>query len=162
VRVHPELLARQRLPAPLVTKDIWRDRFEDVKAFERHLARNGTLVLKFFLHMSKREQRRRLLQRLDEPSKNWKFQLGDLDERARWDDYMHAYEQVLTATSTRHAPWFIVPADHKWFTRLTIAELIVHSLESLDLRFPPMTKERRQVLAEARRRLAGRPPRAMR
>src|SRR5437870_5951452 len=131
VRVHPEILGRQRIPAPL-TRRIWSERYEDINAFERYLSRNGTLIRKFFLHLSKEEQRRRLLERLDEPSKNWKFSAGDLDERDRFDDYMRAYEQALSKTSTKHAPWFIVPADHKWFTRLAIADLVVQALESLD------------------------------
>ena len=153
VHVHPEVLARQKLPSAVVTRHLWRDRYEDINAFERHLARNGTFVLKVFLHMSKEEQRRRLLERLDEPSKNWKFEPGDLNERDRWDDYMGAYERALSKTSTRHAPWYIVPADHKWFTRLTIAELVVKGLESLDLRFPKLAKDQLKALAAARRRL---------
>src|SRR6266508_2372074 len=136
VRVHPDVLSRQKLPASLVTKYLWRDRYEDINAFERYLTRNGTLVRKFFLHVSKEEQRRRFLERLDDPSKHWKFEAADLTERDRWDDYMKAYEQALSKTSTNHAPWFIVPADHKWFTRLVIARLVVEALESLDLAFP--------------------------
>jgi PPK2 family polyphosphate:nucleotide phosphotransferase len=157
VRVHPEILAGQRLPDSLVTRHLWKERYEDINAFERYLARNGTLVLKFFLHVSKEEQRRRLVERLDEPSKNWKFQVGDLGERDRWDDYMHAYEQALSRTSTIHAPWFVVPADHKWFTRLVISELIVEALEGLDLAYPKVSKAHLDGLAEARKRLESEP-----
>ena len=153
VRVHPEILAGQKLPAPLVTPRIWSQRYEDINAFERYLSRNGTLIRKFFLHVSKDEQRRRLLERMDETSKNWKFQAGDLEERDRWDDYRRAYQQMLSRTSTRHAPWFIVPADHKWFTRLAIAELVAEALESLGLAYPKPSKEQLVALAEARRRL---------
>ena len=153
VRVHPEILARQRLPASLVTRRVWTERYEDINAFERYLARNGTLIRKFFLHVSKEEQRRRFLARLDEPAKNWKFAAADVDERARWDDYMKAYEQALSKTSTNDAPWFIVPADHKWFTRLAIARLVVEALESVDLAFPKASRAHLKELAEARKRL---------
>ena len=154
VRVHPEVLGRQKLPPPLVTPRIWNQRFDDINAFERYLARNGTLILKFFLHLSKEEQRRRLLGRLDEPSKNWKFEVADLGERDRWDDYQRAYEQMLSQTSTRHAPWFIVPADHKWFARLTIVDLVVAGLDGLGLAFPKLGKAQLDALADARKRLA--------
>jgi len=151
VRVHPEILSRQKLPAPLVTRHVWRERFEDIRAFERYLSRNGTLIRKFFLHVSIEEQRRRFLERLDEPAKNWKFSAADLGERGRWGDYMHAYEEMLRHTSTRHAPWYVVPADHKWFTRLLIADLVVEALEGLDLAFPKLSKAQLQELAEARK-----------
>ena len=157
VRVHPEILAGQRLPDPLVTRHLWKERYQDINAFERYLARNGMVVLKFFLHVSKEEQRRRLLERLDQPAKNWKFQESDLGERDRWDDYMRAYEQALSQTSTAHAPWFVVPADHKWFTRLVIAELIVEALEGLDLAYPKVSKAHLEALAEARKRLGTEP-----
>jgi PPK2 family polyphosphate:nucleotide phosphotransferase len=157
VRVHPDILAGQKLPTPLVTRHIWDDRYEDINAFERHLAQNGTLIRKFFLHVSKEEQRQRLLARLDEPSRNWKFEIRDLDERDRWDDHMHAYQDALSRTSTKHAPWFVVPADHKWFTRLVIAELIVEALESLALSYPKLSRTQRRALAEARKRLASEP-----
>ena len=121
--------------------------------FERYLARNGTVVRKFFLHVSKEEQRRRLLERLDDPAKNWKFDAADLSERDRWDDYMRAYQRALSKTSTRHAPWFVVPADHKWFTRVVVAQLVIETLESLDLKFPPLSKSHLDALAEARARL---------
>ena len=153
VRVHPEILGRQKLPPSLVTRHIWRDRYEDINAFERYLARNGTLIRKFFLHVSREEQRRRLLERLDEPSKNWKFDVGDLGERDHWDEYQAAYEQALSRTSTKDAPWFVVPADHKWFTRLVIAELVRDALESLDLQFPQLSRAQLEALAEARKRL---------
>jgi PPK2 family polyphosphate:nucleotide phosphotransferase len=153
VRVHQQILEQQRLPSALVTPRIWKDRFEDIGAFERHLARSGTLVLKFFLHVSKEEQRRRLLERLDQPSKNWKFEMADLGERELWGDYMQAYEEALTATSTRHAPWFVIPADHKWFMRLVISELIVKALDGLDLSYPKVSKAHLAELAEARKRL---------
>ena len=155
VRVHPEILDGQRLPASLITRHVWSDRYKDINEFERYLARNGTLIRKFFLHVSKEEQRRRLLERLDEPSKNWKFQVGDLAERDRWDDYMKAYEQALSRTSTKHAPWFIIPADHKWFMRLAIAEVVVEALESLDLAFPKASQAHLEALADARKRLGG-------
>jgi polyphosphate kinase 2 (PPK2 family) len=154
VKVRPEILAAEELPPSLVTPRIWAQRYEDINAFERYASRNGTVIRKFFLHISKEEQRRRLLERLDEPSKNWKFQPGDLDERDRWDEYQRAYEQMLSKTSTRQAPWFVVPADHKWFTRVAIAELIADTLEGLDLAVPKPTKEQLVALAEARRRLA--------
>jgi PPK2 family polyphosphate:nucleotide phosphotransferase len=153
VRIHPEILGAQKLPASLVTRRLWKDRYEDINAFERHLAHNGTLIRKFFLHVSKEEQRRRLLERLDEPSKNWKFQAGDLGERDRWDDYMKAYEQALSNTSTKHAPWLVIPSDHKWFMRLVIAEVVVEALESLDLAFPKPSKAHLEELAAARKRL---------
>jgi PPK2 family polyphosphate:nucleotide phosphotransferase len=157
VRVHPEVLGRQKLPPALVTSHIWKERYEDINAFERYLARNGTVVRKFFLHVSKDEQRQRLLQRLDEPAKNWKFEVADLDERDRWDDYMHAYEQALSKTSTKLAPWFVIPADHKWLTRAVVAELIVDTLERLDLHYPKVSKGHLEALTEARKRLGTEP-----
>src|SRR6476660_5902178 len=128
VRVHDELLGRQHLPSALVTKDIWNERFEDIRCFERHLHRSGTLVLKFFLHVSKKEQRKRFLERLDKPEKNWKFSAGDIKERQCWDDYMNAYEELIAATSTERSPWYVVPADNKWYTRLVVAAAIVETL----------------------------------
>lgn len=156
VRVHPEILEKQRIPGPLLGKKVWQQRYEDINAFERHLARNGTAIRKFFLHVSKDEQRRRFLDRLDEPAKNWKFSLDDVKERERWRDYMRAYEDALSATSTADAPWYVVPADHKWFTHLVIAQVIIATLEGLHLAFPKASKEQRAGLAEARRQLAGR------
>jgi len=132
-RVHPELLDKQKLPPRLITKNIWRERFEDISAFERYLARNGTLVLKFFLNLSKEEQRERFLERLDEPAKNWKFSMGDITERALWPRYMAVYQDIVRHTSTALAPWHVVPADHKWFARVVIGSAIVAALEKLDL-----------------------------
>jgi PPK2 family polyphosphate:nucleotide phosphotransferase len=157
VRVHSEILARQKLPSSLVTRRLWADRFEDINAHERYLARNGTLIRKFFLHVSKAEQRRRFLARLDEPAKNWKFSSGDLDERDRWADYLRVYEQMLSKTSTKHAPWHVVPADHKWFTRLLVAELVIEALKGLDLAFPAASQAHLAELAEARKRLVAEP-----
>jgi PPK2 family polyphosphate:nucleotide phosphotransferase len=150
VRVHPEVLARERMPPKLVTKDIWKERFKDIRAFERYLARNGTLILKFFLHVSKEEQRRRFLERLDEPSKNWKFSMGDLAERKLWDKYMAAYEDMIRNTSRPEAPWHVVPADNKWFTRLVVAAELVDALDRLDIKFPSVGGAARRDLAKAR------------
>jgi PPK2 family polyphosphate:nucleotide phosphotransferase len=136
VRVHKELLARQKLPKPLVGKDIWQQRFDDIRAFERHLARNGTLILKFFLNVSKEEQRRRFLDRIDEPAKRWKFSFSDVAERQLWDEYMVAYEDMIRQTSTPEAPWYVVPADHKWFARMVVAAALVQELGARDLDFP--------------------------
>ncbi len=150
VRVHPELLENRKLPDALVTKDIWKQRFEDIRAFERYLARNGYLVLKFFLHISREEQRRRFLSRLDEPAKNWKFSAGDVEERRHWNDYMAAYEDMIQHTSARHAPWYVVPADHKWFARLVVASALIDGLESLDLELPSVDATKRRELSAAR------------
>ena len=140
VRVHPEILAREKIPPKLVTKDIWRERFEDISAFERYLARNGTIILKFFLNVSKEEQRERFLARLDEPSKNWKFSMADIAERALWGKYQAAYQEVIRHTSGTMAPWHVVPADHKWFARVVIGSTIVAALDNLDLQFPKVDK----------------------
>ena len=136
VRVHPEVLAKQRLPGKLVTRNIWRERFEDICDYERYLSRNGTVILKFFLHQSKEEQRQRFLERLEIPSKRWKFSMGDIAERALWDKYQAAYQDLIRHTSTAHAPWYVVPADHKWFARVVIGSTIVQALEKLDPKFP--------------------------
>jgi PPK2 family polyphosphate:nucleotide phosphotransferase len=136
VRVHPETLAKQKLPAKLVTRNIWRERFEDISAFERYLARNGTVILKFFLNVSKEEQRERFLDRLDEPAKNWKFSMADISERGHWGKYQAAYQEVIRHTASRAAPWYVVPADHKWFARVVIGSAIVSALDGLDLKFP--------------------------
>ena len=136
VRVHPEMLERQKLPAKLISKDIWTQRFKDIRAFERHLARNGVAVLKFFLHISREEQRQRLLARLDEPVKRWKFSMNDVAERKLWDKYMAAYEDMIRATSRPEAPWYVVPADNKPFARLVVAAAMIETLQSLDLQFP--------------------------
>jgi PPK2 family polyphosphate:nucleotide phosphotransferase len=153
VRVHPEFLDKQRLPAGLVTRNIWKERFEDIVAVERHLARNGTRILKFFLHVSREEQRRRFLERLEDPAKNWKFSLGDLGERARWKDYAAAFEDMIQHTATPQAPWFVVPADHKWFARLVVVEAIVDALEDLGVRFPAVPRAQREELKAVRRAL---------
>jgi len=136
VRVHPEVLAQEKLPPRLVTRNIWRERFEDICSFERYLARNGTVILKFFLNVSKQEQRKRFLDRLDQPAKNWKFSMADINERGRWAKYQAAYQEVIRHTSTRAAPWHVVPADHKWFARVVIGSAIITALDKLDLRFP--------------------------
>jgi PPK2 family polyphosphate:nucleotide phosphotransferase len=139
-RVHPEILAREKLPPKLVTKNIWRERFADISAFERYLSRNGTVILKFFLNLSKQEQRERFLDRLEQPSKNWKFSMNDISERALWPRYMAVYQEIVRHTSTPLAPWHVVPADHKWFARVVIGSAIVSALESLDLHFPRADK----------------------
>ena len=153
VRVHPAILENERIPPALVDKGIWTQRYEDINAFERYLARNGFPVLKFFLNVSKKEQKKRFLERLDEPEKNWKFSLGDVHEREYWDEYRKAYEEAIAATSTPWAPWFVVPADHKWFTRLVVAGAIVAELEKLDLRYPKLDKAKRKELDAARSQL---------
>jgi PPK2 family polyphosphate:nucleotide phosphotransferase len=153
VRVHEELLRKQGLPPKLISKHVWRDRFESIRDFEKHLARNGTVVLKFFLNLSKDEQRRRLLARIDEPDKHWKFDAGDLAERKHWDDYQDAYQDAIAETATKHAPWHVVPADNKWFTRLIVAATIVNRLEKLDPQFPVVDDEARKVMAKARKEL---------
>lgn len=150
VRVHPDLLAAQRIPGAADRKHFWRDRFESINAFEKHLVSNGTIVLKFFLHLSRAEQRRRLLARIDTPEKNWKFSLGDVEERKYWDDYTEAYEDVLNHTSTECAPWYIVPADHKWFTRAVVADAIVSRLKSLKLSYPEISVSDRKHLRKAK------------
>ena len=153
VKVHPELLVAQRLPDGAPGKKVWRRRYQDINAFERHLARNGTVILKFFLNVSKDEQKRRFLERLDRPDKNWKFSPSDLAERAHWGDYMRAYSDCLSSTSTKWAPWYVVPADHKWVARAVVADVITTTIRSLDLKYPEVTDEQREGLAEARRRL---------
>jgi PPK2 family polyphosphate:nucleotide phosphotransferase len=153
VRVHQELLGRQHLPKKLVTSRIWTDRFEDIRNIEQYLCRNGTVIRKFYLNVSKAEQRRRFLARLDDPAKNWKFSLNDVDERLRWKEYMRAYQDAIRATSSKSAPWYVIPADHKWFTRLAIAQVIIDTLESLDLHFPEIDARKRRELNLARRRL---------
>jgi PPK2 family polyphosphate:nucleotide phosphotransferase len=150
VRVHPEILSQEKVPADLISKNIWKKRFEDINAFERYLSRNGILVLKFFLNLSKREQKKRFLDRLDEPEKNWKFSMNDVLERKCWDKYMDAYEDMIRNTSTEHAPWYVVPADHKWFSRLVVAEATVDSLRKLDVCFPELDSDKRRELKKAR------------
>jgi PPK2 family polyphosphate:nucleotide phosphotransferase len=151
VRVHKELLNAERIPSSLVTKQVWKERFEDINAHERYLTRNGVVIRKFFLHVSKSEQKKRFLSRLDEPSKNWKFSGADLKEREHWDEYQDAYEDMIRHTSTEHAPWYVVPADNKWFTHLVVAGAIIETLDSLGLSFPVVTAEQRKALEEARK-----------
>lgn len=153
VRVHPEILQGERIPEELIGKDIWQQRFEDFVNFERYLARNGTVVRKFFLNLSKKEQKKRFMERLDNPEKNWKFSAADVRERACWDDYMSAFEDVIAATSKKHAPWYVVPADNKWYTRLVVAAAIVETLESLKLSFPKVSAAEKKELAAAKREL---------
>ncbi|HEX9672462.1 MAG TPA: polyphosphate kinase 2 family protein [Burkholderiales bacterium] len=153
VRVHPELLARQKLPAELLIKRIWSERYEDIRDFERYLSRNGTVIRKFFLNVSRGEQKRRFLERLDEPEKNWKFSAADVRERAHWTDYMDAYEEMVRETATEYAPWYVVPANNKWFTRIVVACAIIEALAALDLHYPKVDKRKRQELAAARRLL---------
>ena len=153
VKVHPEFLAGAKLPPRLVKKDVWENRYRDIRNYERYLANNGVVVRKFFLHVSRKEQKRRFLERIDEPEKNWKFSAGDVKERERWDDYMHAYEETIRETATERAPWYVVPADNKWFTRIVVASAVVTALDELDLRYPVLDDARRGELAEARRRL---------
>jgi PPK2 family polyphosphate:nucleotide phosphotransferase len=151
VRVHPDLLNNENIPPSLITKKIWEERFEDMCAFERYLSRNGIVVRKFFLNLSKKEQAKRFLARLDEPEKNWKFSAADIHEREYWDDYMHAYEDMIQNTATPAAPWYVVPADNKWFTRLVVASAMIDTLERLSLRYPKVGASRRKELDEARK-----------
>jgi PPK2 family polyphosphate:nucleotide phosphotransferase len=153
VRVHPEWLDKQKLPAKR-GHSLWEHRFEDINQFERHLVRSGTVILKFFLHLSKKEQKRRLLERLEDPVKHWKFSAADLAERAFWPAYVEAYEDALSATSTKHAPWFIIPADHKWVARLLVSEILTRTIEGLDLKVPELTTQQRVALAKAKKLLA--------
>ena len=153
VRVHPEFLAGQKLPARVVGKNIWNERLEDIAAYERYLSRQGTVVLKFFLNVSQAEQKRRFLARIEEPEKNWKFSAGDVAERAHWTAYMTAYEAAIRGTAAPHAPWFVVPADAKWFTRLVVVAAIVEALEGLDLHYPRVTKAQKAGLEVARKAL---------
>jgi PPK2 family polyphosphate:nucleotide phosphotransferase len=154
VRVHPQVLENEKIPPSLVTKHIWKERFEDINSLERHMARNGTVVRKFFLHLSKKEQKKRFLARLDEPAKNWKFSEADIRERDCWDDYQLAYEDMIRHTAHKHAPWYVVPADNKWFTHLVVAAAIVETLEGLDLSYPKVDEAKLKEIKEARRILA--------
>jgi PPK2 family polyphosphate:nucleotide phosphotransferase len=153
VRVHPESLKRQKIPASLCDDHIWKHRYQDMNAFERYLTRNGIAIRKFFLNISKKEQKKRFLTRLDDPRKNWKFSPADVRERQFWPEYMHAYERMIRNTASEHAPWVVVPADNKWFTRLVVVATIVDALESLDLKYPTLTKEQRKELEQARKLL---------
>jgi PPK2 family polyphosphate:nucleotide phosphotransferase len=154
VRVHPQILAGQKLPPRLVGRRVWDERLEDIAAYERYLTRNGFPILKFFLNVSRKEQKRRFLERLDQPEKHWKFSTADVRERSHWKSYMAAYEEAIRATATPHAPWYVVPADQKWFTRVVVAAAIVHTLEKLDLAFPEVSDAKREELALARAQLA--------
>ena len=154
VRVHPELLVKEKLPPRLVSKRIWDERFEDISNVERYLARNGVAICKFFLHVSKKEQKQRFLERLDEPEKNWKFSLSDIEERKYWDAYMDAYQDMIRHTAAKYAPWYVVPADHKWFTRLVVAAAVVHALSCLGLHYPKLDAAQRKQLSLARKALA--------
>jgi PPK2 family polyphosphate:nucleotide phosphotransferase len=156
VRVHPEFLKAQKTPSSLVTKDIWKERFEDICAYERYMTRNGILIRKFFLNVSKKEQKRRFMARLDEPEKNWKFSAADIRERALWDDYMSAYEDMIRHTSTPEAPWHVVPADNKWFTRIAVAAAIVDTLTELKLAYPKVDADKTKELTAARKALESR------
>ncbi len=150
VRVHESILAAQKIPKPLVTKNVFRERLRDIAYFEDYLTRNGTTVLKFFLHVSRKEQKKRFIERLDEPEKNWKFSIGDVKERSHWNDYMAAYEDAIRATATPAAPWYVVPADNKWFTRLVVAAAIVETMEEMKLAYPKVTDAQKADLARAR------------
>jgi PPK2 family polyphosphate:nucleotide phosphotransferase len=154
VRVHEDILKRQNLPAHLVTKDIWQERLLDIAHFEDYLARQGTIILKFFLHLSRKEQKKRFMERLDKPDKHWKFSPADVHERAFWDSYMHAFEEAIRATASKRAPWYVVPADNKWFTRLVVAAAIVQAVEELDLAYPTIGAEAKKELQAAREALA--------
>jgi PPK2 family polyphosphate:nucleotide phosphotransferase len=153
VRVHPEFLEKQKIPPELITKDIWKERYKDIRSFERYLTRNGVVIRKFFLHVSKKEQKKRFLERLEDPEKNWKFSPNDLKERTFWDDYMQAYEDMIRHTATKGAPWYVVPADNKWFTRLVVAAAVVGTLGSLDLKYPKVGAEKLKGFAAAKRAL---------
>jgi PPK2 family polyphosphate:nucleotide phosphotransferase len=153
VRVHPELLAKQRIPGELMGKDLWEQRYQDIGTMERYLTRNGIGVCKFFLHVSRDEQRRRLLGRLEDPAKNWKFSAADIVERKFWPQYQDAYQAAIGATATRHAPWYVVPADHKWFTRLMVAAAVIEALEEMNLAFPTVDRKQRKELAAFREAL---------
>ena len=156
VRVHPEYLTKQKLPPELVTKDIWKDRFRDIRGFERYLARNGVAICKFFLHVSKKEQKRRFLERLETPEKHWKFSSADLAERGFWDEYQDAYEDMIQNTATKDAPWYIVPADNKWFTRLVVAAAVIDTMASLGLHYPKVDEAKLKEFAAAKRSLMAR------
>jgi PPK2 family polyphosphate:nucleotide phosphotransferase len=153
VRVHPEFLAKQKLPSQLVGKNVWEERYEDIRNFEQYLARNGVVVRKFFLHVSRKEQKQRFLDRIEYPLKNWKFSYNDASERDYWDDYMKAYEEMIQETATKHAPWYVVPADNKWFTRVVVALAVIETLASLDLAYPEVDESKLKELAAAKKKL---------
>ena len=151
VRVHPEFLEKQKLPSQLITKRVWKERYEEIAAHERYLARNGVVILKFFLNVSKAEQKKRFLERLDRPEKNWKFSAADARERQHWKEYMAAYEDLIRETATPHAPWIVVPADKKWFARLVVAAAVADAMEKLDLEYPKVSDAQKKELAAARK-----------
>ena len=153
VRVHPEALKNEKLPPDLITKDLWPLRFEDINAYERYLSRNGIVVRKFFLNLSKKEQKKRFMSRLDDPKKNWKFSSHDAEERQYWGDYQKVYEDMIQNTATKHAPWYVVPADNKWYTRMVVAAAIAHTLDDLDLSFPKVDDQKKKELSAARQKL---------
>ncbi|HMD16413.1 MAG TPA: polyphosphate kinase 2 family protein [Terriglobales bacterium] len=153
VRIHPQILENQKLPKVLVTKHIWQERFEDINNFERYLTRNGIAVVKFYLHLSKKEQKRRFMERLDTPDKNWKFSVFDVKERESWDAYQEAYEDMIRRTASEHAPWYVVPADNKWFTRFVVAEAVVDALKRMNLKYPKVSGAGQAALAEARQQI---------
>src|SRR6476659_5958179 len=153
VRVHREFLEKQKLPPDLITKDIWKERFQDIRSFERYLTRNGVAIRKFFLHVSNKEQKKRFLERIEEPEKNWKFSANDAKEREYWDDYMEAYEETIRETATEDSPWYVVPADNKWFTRVVVAAAVIDALASLDLSYPKVSAAKAKELAEVRNTL---------
>jgi PPK2 family polyphosphate:nucleotide phosphotransferase len=155
VRVHPELLGKQKLPSACITPDIWDRRFEDIRNVESYLGRNGVVIRKFFLNVSKKEQKKRFLERIDNPAKNWKFSSADAEERGHWDEYMEAYEDMIRSTSTKEAPWYVVPADNKWFTRLVVAAAVIETLTELGLEYPKVGKQQVEELAKARAKLTG-------
>jgi PPK2 family polyphosphate:nucleotide phosphotransferase len=153
VRVHPELLENEKLPTRFNGKEFWKHRYDEINQFERYLVRNGVVVLKFFLNVSKDEQKRRFLERIEKPDKNWKFSIADANERKHWDEYLDAYEDALRHTSTKWAPWYVIPADHKWFTRIAVSDIVLKTLKSLQLKYPKVSKERRAELQEIRNQL---------
>ena len=155
VRVHREFLEKQKLPPELITKDIWKERFQDIRSIERYLTRNGVAIRKFFLHVSNKEQKKRFLERIEEPEKNWKFSANDAKEREHWDDYMEAYEDMIKNTATKVAPWYVVPADNKWFTRVVVAAAVIEALDSLDLKYPEVSDNKLKELAAAKKALLG-------
>jgi PPK2 family polyphosphate:nucleotide phosphotransferase len=155
VRVHPEFLEKQKLPPELITKGIWQDRFQDIRSFERYLTRNGVVILKFFLHVSNKEQKKRFLERIEEPEKNWKFSANDAKEREHWDDYMDAYEDTIRNTASKSAPWYVVPADNKWFTRVVVAAAVIDALADLNLKYPQVGDGKLKELTAAKRALQG-------
>jgi len=155
VRVHQKILDGQKLPPELITKNIWKERFRDMRTFERYLSNNGVIIRKFFLHVSRKEQKKRFLERLENPDKQWKFSSTDAKERGFWKDYMNAYEDCVRHTATKYAPWYVVPADNKWFTRVVVAAAVIEALSSLDLHYPEVTEDKQKELAAARRLLLG-------